>query len=157
MNPNDIQISLAYSSWIKNKPIITAKHIPSGLEYTATGRSAHRARALALEGLQQLYCEIKPPMNTTMNVEEFFTLPQAQQEEIARLVLKRRKICDEALDIKTHRQRLNQQERELQELCTHPAVKKTHRRNEHYDSHTNFSTDFYCSDCDKRWTMPGSL
>jgi hypothetical protein len=157
MNPNDIQIMLAYSSWIKDKPIITAKHIPSGLEYTATGRSAHGARALALEGLQQLYNESKPTMNTTMNVEEFFSLPQAQQEEIARLVLKRRKICQEAQDIKTHRDRLNQQERELQELCTHPAVKKTHRRHEQYDSHTNFSTDFYCPDCDKRWTAEGSL
>ncbi len=65
MNPNDIQIMLAYSSWIKDKPIITAKHIPSGLEYTATGHSAHGARHLALEGLEQLYNEIKPTMNTT--------------------------------------------------------------------------------------------
>lgn len=157
MNPADIQISLAYSSWIKDKPIITAKHIPSGLEYTATGHSAHGARALALEGLEQLYNEIKPTMNTTMNVEEFFELPQAQQEEIARLVLKRRKIRDEAQAIKDKQDQLAQQERELQELCTHPAVKKTHRRHEHYDSHTNFSTDFYCPDCDKRWALEGSL
>lgn len=91
-----------------------------------------------------------------MNIEEFFSLPQAQQEEVARLVLKRRKIREEAQDIKTHRDRLNQQERELQELCTHPAVRKIHKRNEHYDSHTTFYTDYYCPDCDKRWSVEGS-
>jgi len=91
-----------------------------------------------------------------MNIEEFFSLPQAQQEEVARLVLKRRKIREEAQDIKTHRDRLNQQERELQELCTHPAVRKTHKRNEHYDSHATFYTDYYCPDCDKRWSVEGS-
>jgi len=158
MNPADIQITLAYSSWIKNKPVITARHIPTGLEYTATGRSAHNARALAIEGLEQLLGQetAKNKMNPAMNIEEFFNLPQAEQEEIARLVLKRRKIRDEAQDIKTHRDRLNELETELQQKCTHPAVKKTHKRNEHYDSHTNFSTDFYCPDCDKRWTEQGS-
>lgn len=157
MNPNDIQISLVPQYRATDKPIIKTKHIPSGLEYTATGRSTHGARALALEGLTQLFHQIKPTMNTTMNVEEFFTLPQAQQEEIARLVLKRRDICNRAKEIKERRDQLNLQERELQELCTHPAVKKTHRRHEHYDSHTNFSTDFYCPDCDKRWSAEGSL
>lgn len=156
MNLKDVQISLAYSGWINSRPVIKAKHIPSGLEYTATGRSAHRARQLALEGLEQLYNEIKPPVNTTMNIEEFFSLPQAQQEEVARLVLKRRKIRSEAQDIKTHRERLNELERELQETCTHPAVKKTHGKDDSYD-YKRYWTEFYCPDCDKRWTMEGSL
>jgi hypothetical protein len=71
--------------------------------------------------------------------------------------IKQRVIAQKAQEIKNHRAKLNVQEQELQEICEHPAAKKTYRRNTGWEAKDTFSTDFYCSDCDKHWTMPGSL
>lgn len=155
MNPNDIQISLAYSSWIKDKPIIKARHVPTGLEYTATGRSAHRARALALEGLEQLFNEIKPQMNTTMNVEEFFKLSVEEREQLANLHYKQSQVRQETEQIKQARQKLDAREANIQMECKHPLMNKTHRKQEHYDGNA-FHTDFYCPDCGIRYSEDGS-
>jgi hypothetical protein len=48
---------------------------------------------------------------------------------------------------------------ELQEVCSHPALKKTHRANTgNYDPSADFYwTKFDCPDCGKSWMGEGSV
>lgn len=90
-------------------------------------------------------------------LDVFLDLPWDKQEEVLRIHQRRKIIRDEANKIKQKRHELAEAEAALQQHCKHPAVRKTHRRNDHYDSHATFYTDFYCPDCDKRWALDGSL
>ncbi len=97
-------------------------------------------------------------METIMNaLDVFLDLPWDKQEELLRMHGHRRQIRSEAESIKRARRELDAEEAALQQRCQHPAVRKTHRRLDHYDSHATFYTDFYCPDCDKHWTLDGSL
>ena len=89
-------------------------------------------------------------------LDVFLDLPWDKQEELLRMHQRRRIVRDEADKIKQKRSELNESEAALQEYCKHPAVKKTHKRIDHYDSHASYYTDFYCPDCDKRWSVEGS-
>lgn len=73
VNPADITIQVEYQqgSWGSQRDaIVTATHTPTGTNFTATDRSAHRARDLAVKGLRNLvnppeackspYCECPP-------------------------------------------------------------------------------------------------
>lgn len=57
MKPEDVKLHVEYhnGSLGSKGAVVTATHTPSGLKYTATERSAHRARDLAVEGLKKLF------------------------------------------------------------------------------------------------------
>lgn len=90
-------------------------------------------------------------------LDVFLDLPWDKQEELLRMHGHRRQIRSEAESIKRGRRDLDAEEAALQQRCQHPAGKKTHRREDRWDTKPEFYTDFYCPDCDKRWTHPGSL
>ena len=90
-------------------------------------------------------------------LDVFLDLPWDKQEELLRMHQRRKIIRDEADKIKQKRLELAEAEAALQQHCKHPAGKKTHRREDVWGANPEFYTDFYCPDCDRRWTLDGSL
>lgn len=92
-----------------------------------------------------------------MMVKEFFELSSEERDRLVQIHHDQKEIYDRTRDIKRKQALLNEQYQQNQERCTHPFPKKTHRADNDYGCATSYSTDFYCSDCDKRWTKEGSL
>lgn len=92
-----------------------------------------------------------------MMTKEFFELSMEEREKLIKIHKKQKQIYDNTRFIKMQQHALNEQYRENQEHCTHPFPKKTYRADNDYGCATSFATDFYCPDCDKRWTKAGSL
>ena len=110
-----------------------------------------------IEEIKQQISIIKFRMNYWRNMTkiEFLNLPTDERLKLIELHHSQTRIRNTSDYIKQELESLNRQYRENQELCTHPNPKMVHV--ESNGEKPEYSTNYYCSDCDKRWTKKSSL
>jgi hypothetical protein len=91
-----------------------------------------------------------------MKYEDFFQLPHEERDRLMAIHRKQSQIRIVSAQIKRQYEELNRQYKKNQEDCLHPFTKKEHIRTEDYGCAPDFSTKFYCPDCDKHWHEEGS-
>jgi Spy/CpxP family protein refolding chaperone len=89
-------------------------------------------------------------------MQEFFNLTVEERDRLIAIHYKQKRIRETSQYIKQELDRINEQYRANQDDCQHPFAKKNHVKYEGYSEKPIYSTEFYCSDCDKRWTEEGS-
>lgn len=91
-----------------------------------------------------------------MTQDDFFKLPHEVREQLTKIHRQQSTIRINSAQIKRQYEELNIQYKANQEACTHPFVKKEYMRTEDYGCAPEFTTKFYCPDCDKHWHEEGS-
>lgn len=89
-----------------------------------------------------------------MNTEEFFNLSKEEQLEILEIHRVKKAVRSHSDYIKQQLDELNREYRENQESCPHliPSIRHSSYEDE-FGRRTIGYIEYYCSDCDKRWTV----
>ena len=89
-----------------------------------------------------------------MDIKDFYKLSEEERKEIVRVERTQSMVRITRDQIARGRLELEQEEKNNQERCSHPAATSTYKANENEFGNLTGGGEYrwFCSDCNKRWT-----